>query len=241
MLDLGDGQVMTPGEVSTAHPLPFPLRSTVTIRTGAPELPRTTHKIEIAFEAKPFGKLKLKVEDAITDEVREPYRIPRAEGDDYAPEIIRKRQALAEEVSGIKLRHLTHYSFDPHMVKGNCEHFAGVAQVPIGLAGPIRIHGEHADGEFLIPLATSEGTLVASYNRGIKVLNLAGGVHATVLADAMQRAPVFVFANARGSRNFLDWIQANLDDIRRQAEATSSIARLQHIDPYVPAVRLPAV
>jgi len=68
-----------------------------------------------------------------------------------------------------------------------------VAQVPIGLAGPLKVNGEHAVGEFLIPLATTEGTLVASYSRGMKVLNLAGGVTCTVLADAMQRAPVFVF------------------------------------------------
>ena len=61
--------------------------------------------------------------------------------------------------------------------KGNIENFTGVAQVPIGLAGPLKVNGEHAQGEFLIPLATTEGTLVASYNRGIKVLNLSGGVH----------------------------------------------------------------
>jgi hydroxymethylglutaryl-CoA reductase (NADPH) len=231
-LDLGDGRVVTPREVSAAHPLPFPLRSTVTIRTGAPKLPQTRHEIEIAFEARPFGELKLKVEDAIADDTKNGHRIPRAETDDYTPEIIRQRQALAEQISGVKLRHLPHYSFDPHQVKGNCENFAGVAQVPIGFAGPIRIHGEHADGEFLIPLATSEGTLVASYSRGMKVLNLSGGVHATVLADAMQRAPVFVFQSARASRDFLQWIEANFDKIREQAEATSSVARLQHIDPY---------
>lgn len=54
--------------------------------------------------------------------------------------------------------------------------FIGVAQVSLGIAGPIKINGEHAKGDFLIPLATSEGTLVASYNRGMKVVNLCGGV-----------------------------------------------------------------
>ena len=62
------------------------------------------------------------------------------------------------------------------MTRGNIENFIGVAQVPIGLAGPLLVNGEHAQGEFLIPLATTEGTLVASYNRGMKVLNLSGGV-----------------------------------------------------------------
>ena len=82
-----------------------------------------------------------------------------------------------EEFSGVKLQHLNQYSFDPHLTSGNIENFTGVAQVPIGFAGPLQINGEHAQGEFLIPLATTEGTLVASYNRGMKVLNLCGGRH----------------------------------------------------------------
>ena len=104
---------------------------------------------------------------------------------------------------------------------------------PSACAGPLRVRGEHADGEFLIPLATSEGTLVASHNRGIKVLNACGGVKSTVVADAMQRAPVFVFADARAGREFVAWVNANVERIREEAEATSSVAKLLYIDPYV--------
>ena len=109
----------------------------------------------------------------------------------------------------------------------------GVAEVPIGLAGPLHVCGEFADGEYLIPLATTEGTLVASHNRGMKVLNLSGGVKTTVMADAMQRAPVFVLKDARACRDFVEWVQSHGDPIRREAEATSSVAKLQYIDPYV--------
>ena len=105
--------------------------------------------------------------------------------------------------------------------------------MPIGIAGPLQVHGENTDCEVLIPLATSEGTLVASYNRGMKVLNMCGGVQATVVADAMQRAPVFVFRNARAGREFANWVQANVAEIRAVAEATSKVARLQYIDPYL--------
>jgi hydroxymethylglutaryl-CoA reductase (NADPH) len=205
----------------------------VTIQTGATDLPNTRHEIEIAFEARPFGKLKLKVEDDVSEAATQTLRIPRDETDDYAPEIIRARRAFVEKTTGVKPHHIFQHSFDPHAVKGNCENFTGVAQVPIGIAGPLTVHGEHADGEFLIPLATSEGTLVASYSRGMKVLNLCGGVTVTVMADAMQRAPVFVFANARACRHFVDWVEENLPSIREQAEATSSVAKLKYIDPYV--------
>jgi len=67
----------------------------------------------------------------------------------------------------------------------------------------------------------------------MKVLKLCGGVKATVMADAMQRAPVFVFRDARACRDFVNWVQANVGDIRVQAESTSSVAKLQYIDPYV--------
>src|SRR5690606_36341941 len=144
-----------------------------------------------------------------------------------------KRQDFVKEFTGAELKHVRQYSFDPHITAGNCEHFVGVAQIPIGIAGPIIIDGEAAKGEFLVPLATSEGTLVASYNRGIKVINLCGGVKCTVQRDAMQRAPVFVFEDARAARDFVDWVKAHFSKIAEEAESTSSIARLQYIDPYL--------
>ncbi len=231
--DLEDGSEMRVGQVDAAHPLPFPLRSVVTIRTAAPALAKGKHQIEIAVETRPFGKLQFQAEDTVTEGERPAPHMPRDEHDDYSPEIIRQRQAVIQQFTGITPHHIAGYSFDPHLAKGNCENFVGVAQIPIGCAGPLLVRGEHADGEFLIPLATSEGTLLASHNRGIKVLNACGGVKCTVVADAMQRAPVFVFADARAGRDFVAWVQANLEKIREEAEATSSVAKLLYIDPYV--------
>jgi len=232
-LETGEPRVLTAAQISSAHPLPFPLRSTVTVQTDGVELAQGRHEIEIAFETRPFGRVRFTVEDAIGgDQDRGPH-IPRDERDDYAPEIVRARQAFVEAASGVKLRHLAQYSFDPHLAKGNCENFTGAAQVPVGFAGPLRINGEYAQGDFLIPLATSEGTLVASYNRGMKALNACGGVKVTVVDDAMQRAPVFVFPDARAGRDFAHWVEGSLEPIRREAEATSSVARLLSIEPYL--------
>ncbi len=105
--------------------------------------------------------------------------------------------------------------------------------IPTGLIGPIRVNGVHAHGDYYVPLATTEGTLVASYNRGIKVLNLSGGVTCTVVGDCMQRAPVFVFDSAREARNFSKWVDDNLAEIREHAEGTSSVAKLLYIDQYL--------
>ncbi len=160
--------------------------------------------------------------------------LPYAKDDeDYAPEMVRRRQSYVEDATGTKLEHLVHYSFDPRRTKGNIERFTGVAQVPVGLAGPLIVHGEHAEGPFLIPLATPEGSLVASYSRGMKLINLSGGVRCTVAGDGMQRAPVFVFDSAREARDFRPWVEERMDEVRRRAEATDPFVRLQHIDYYL--------
>lgn len=152
---------------------------------------------------------------------------------DHAPAAIARRQAYVEQSAGIHLDHVRRFSFDPASTRGNIESLIGVAQVPLGVAGPLRINGEYAAGEFLIPLATTEGSLVASYNRGMKVLNLAGGVTCTIAEDHMQRAPVFVFRSARDARDFRDWVHAHFEDIRRVAEATSHVAKLLEIETYL--------
>ncbi len=92
--------------------------------------------------------------------------------------------------------------------------------------------GEHAKGEFYVPLATTEGTLVASYNRGMKLLHRAGGVRATVLDDVMQRAPAFGFDGAREARAFGEWVTASFPAIKRAAEATTRSGRLRDIEQY---------
>ncbi|NIK72768.1 hydroxymethylglutaryl-CoA reductase (NADPH) [Thermonema lapsum] len=211
----------------------FPLRKQIELMVPCQPLPEGMHHIEVEFKASPFGNLTIKTDDAIKKEPEDLKRIPRDPSDDYSESIIKARQKFVEEFTGKKLEHVPHYSFDPHITQGNCEHFIGVAQVPMGIAGPLKINGEHAQGEFLIPLATSEGTLVASYNRGMKVLNLSGGVTCTVIGDAMQRAPVFIFENAREAREFAKWVEDNFDHIAREAEATSSVAKLKEIDTYL--------
>lgn len=234
-MDLGNGVLVKPDEVRQ-NPIDFPLRKTIDVRCAIPHLAPGMHRVECKFDTKPFGTLTLKVDGAIHHIEPEPKKvIPRSRDDDYAAGIISERQGFLEKSTGVALNHLKNFSFDTSILKGNIEHFIGVAQVPIGLAGPVEVHGEHAHGEFLIPMATTEGTLVASYNRGMKVLNLSGGVRVTVSGDAMQRAPVFVFDTAVQARDFSAWVQQNFARIAEEAEATSSVARLISIDPYLAA------
>jgi hydroxymethylglutaryl-CoA reductase (NADPH) len=159
-------------------------------------------------------------------------RIPRDPANDYAPAAIRARQEFLHEQTASKIEHVSSYSLDPETLPGNVENFIGVAQVPMGLAGPLLVNGEHAQGEFYVPLATTEGTLVASYSRGMKLCREAGGITATVIDDRMQRAPVFSFDNAREARAFGIWLDEHFAEIAAAAESTTKSGKLLDIQKF---------
>jgi hydroxymethylglutaryl-CoA reductase (NADPH) len=159
-------------------------------------------------------------------------KIPRDSTDDYTASAIKARQEFIREHTDSPAEHVANYSLDPSTLPGNIESFFGVAQVPIGLAGPLLVNGEHAQGEFFVPLATTEGTLVASYNRGMKLTREAGGITTTVLDDKMQRAPVFSFDNARDARDFGLWLKENFDGIAAAAQTTTTSGKLIEIQQF---------
>ena len=159
-------------------------------------------------------------------------RIPRDAANDYTKDLAGRRREFVRERTGADLEHVGRYSFDPSALPGNVENFLGAAQVPIGVAGPLRINGEHAQGDFYVPLATTEGTLVASYNRGMRLLTESGGVKATVVEDNMQRAPVFIFEDALQAREFGTWVDEHFDQIKQAAESTTRSGKLTYIGQY---------
>ena len=232
-LSLTDGTTLPASEVSASNPLVFALKDVVTVHVPGIQAKEGVHELRLKFGIEGMGDLKFKVKDSVQAERPNRVTVPRDRADDFAEAAIQDRQAFVEEYTGKSFEHIKQYSFDPHITAGNVESFIGVAQVPIGVAGPLTVNGEHAKGDFLIPMATAEGTLVASYNRGMKVLNLSGGVKCTISDDAMQRAPVFIFEDARGARDFKEWLADNFDEIAAQAEATTSIGKLKEIDTYL--------
>jgi len=229
-----EGQPVKASEVNENNAIQFLLGQTVDIHVQTDALEKDKeHCLNFAFQTEPFGPLNFEVTDTITDKDRVKTGIPHDRNHNYEPEIIQQRQEFVGNYSGVTIEHINKYSFDPKVTQGNIENFTGVAQVPIGFAGPLKVNGEHADGEFLIPLATTEGTLVASYNRGIKMINLCGGITTTISDDMMQRAPVFSFDSARKAMTFARWIDENIEELRKQAEATSNVAKLIGIQKFL--------
>ena len=145
-----------------------------------------------------------------------------------------RRKALEKKL-GVKLEHIGHYSIDPEQLIGrNIENMIGVVQIPMGVAGPLKINGEYAKGEFYIPLATTEGALVASVNRGCSALTEAGGVKTTLIDDKMTRAPLLKCPDARKAREVAEWVKANIDYL--QEKAVSKVTRhgkLRDVKPFI--------
>nr|MCU0255647.1 hypothetical protein [Vicinamibacterales bacterium] len=152
-----DGQALAAAGVSRQAPVEFPLRKAIHVELQGVVLGPGKHQVSIAVEADPFGELSLSVEDSIAHAAPPTDALPYDKEQNQSPEIIGARQAFVEQKTGVRLRHVAHYSIDPSTTRGNVENFTGVAQVPIGVAGPLRVNGEHAQGEFFVPMATTEG------------------------------------------------------------------------------------
>jgi hydroxymethylglutaryl-CoA reductase (NADPH) len=110
--------------------------------------------------------------------------------------------------------------------KHNIEHFIGTVKVPIGLAGPLRVNGLFARGDYYVPLATTEAALVASYSRGSHLISEAGGCTAILLNEGVSRAPGFAFRNLREAGLFVLWATEHIDDFRQAAESTTRFGKL---------------
>ncbi len=144
------------------------------------------------------------------------------------------RRRTLSKLKEADLEHIGHYSLDAERASTrHCENFMGVAQVPMGITGPIKIQGEHVDSdeEVYVPLATTEGALIASISRGCRALREAGGAVVRVDDVGMTRAPVFRTSGIEETRRFLDWIEEHRERIREVVEGTSRFLKLQDIRP----------
>jgi hydroxymethylglutaryl-CoA reductase (NADPH) len=144
------------------------------------------------------------------------------------------RRTYLEQERGVSLSKLGSFTMDiDRAVKRNIENMIGAVQIPVGVAGPLRVKGEWADGTYYLPLATTEGALVASVNRGCSAISRAGGADVRILRDGMTRAPVFAARDIRHARDVADWISSHIDDLREAATSTTSHGKLLSCVPYV--------
>jgi hydroxymethylglutaryl-CoA reductase (NADPH) len=156
--------------------------------------------------------------------------VPRFTAQGYSAEDIAARRRWVEERTGAPLPHVGSHSVAGEAMRGNVENPIGAAQVPLGVAGPLAIQGEHALGVFYVPLATSEGAIVRSYERGMVALTRAGGVVTRLDADENRVAPIFHFDDVAAARSFSRQLDEWLPELRAAAEATTRHGRLLRLE-----------
>lgn len=151
-----------------------------------------------------------------------------------AKEAVELRRRALGNILGKTFEQVGYCSIDAERASGrNIENMIGAAQIPLGVAGPVKLMGEYADGEFYIPLATTEGALVASTNRGCSVINAAGGASVRIFGDRMTRAPVFRAKDVAAAARFVDWVKANYGRLVEKAASTTKFGELVGVEPYV--------
>ena len=168
----------------------------------------------------------------MTEEFGLEHLLPRLKDGGYDAERVARRRAWLEKRTGAALANTGALSFDPEILRGNIENLIGVAQVPVGIAGPVLIHGQHAQGLFYVPMATTEGALIRSYERGMMALTRAGGVQTAVLGDENQTAPTFFFPDVESAAAFEPWVIANFPAMQAAAATTTRHGRLKNVRCY---------
>ncbi len=143
------------------------------------------------------------------------------------------RRLFLEKKLGVSLSSIASTILDFEELYGrNIENAIGAVQVPVGVAGPLRVNGDYAKGEFYIPLATTEGALVASVNRGCKAVTLSGGARVKIVRDGMTRAPLLWTPSVEEASRLVEWVRENFQGVKAAAESTTRHGRLVEVQPF---------
>jgi hydroxymethylglutaryl-CoA reductase (NADPH) len=154
--------------------------------------------------------------------------------DEYSAEALEQRRAFLRQ-RGFSIDQLEGKGpeIEADALRANIESLIGFARIPVGVIGPLRINGVNARGDFYVPMATTEGALVASYQRGARMLSLCGGASAICLVESVSRAPGFVFANLAEAGAFVAWVITKVPEMKGKVRESSRFAELVDLEPTI--------
>jgi hydroxymethylglutaryl-CoA reductase (NADPH) len=160
-------------------------------------------------------------------------RVPHDAQRDYEEGFVAERRAWLSRRTGSAFRHIARYSIDPGEARGNIENFIGVAQVPLGVVGPLQVRGRLAEGTFYVPFATTEGALVATYQRGAIAVTRAGGARTSLIKDENHLDPVFVVRDLDEAERLVAWIRDHFAELKDRVREATGHGELVEIVPYI--------
>lgn len=160
-------------------------------------------------------------------------RIPHDNKRNYDEDYVEERRHWLSSQTKKKYSHISKYSIKSEEVMGNIENFIGVAQVPIGLVGPLKVEGDFAKGTFYVPFATTEGAMVSTYQRGAIALTKSGGVKATVVKDENFLDPIFILASMEKAKELVRWVDNNFAKLKSKVKEATSHGELISVSSYI--------
>ncbi len=149
---------------------------------------------------------------------------------------VKLRRLAIQEFAKLEFENIQNFSLDVEVAsKKNIENMIGAVQIPLGVAGLLKVNGEYANSRYYIPLATTEGALVASVNRGCSVITKSGGANVRVFEDEMTRAPVFKLDSLERAKKFYEWVKCPeiFEQMKVVAEKTTRFGKLLSVKPFV--------
>ncbi len=201
-------------------------------------LDRSLKLLEKVFHDNSLDSFRQRLDNRPVEEKPLPGKIPAR--NDFDEEGLKKRQDFLAS-QGIKIEHIKdigNKEIALEELEGIIENHIGFCTIPVGVIGPLRINGINANGDFYVPLATTEGALVASYNRGTHVISHSGGARAVCFSEAVLRSPCFVFKDIVQAGEFLYWLLPKIGELAGIINTKTSHGELIDIKPSIngPAV-----
>ncbi|MDR2548614.1 MAG: hydroxymethylglutaryl-CoA reductase [Desulfobulbus sp.] len=188
---------------------------------------QNSHKIEQLAATLLGERSQEEVRKRLEADTKTPYaRLANVKG--TAPEALRSRwEDLLGQ--GRPIPSALYNGEDMDVYGANIENCIGTVKLPVGIAGPLRVNGSFAKGDYYLPLATTEAALVASYHRGAVILSKSGGCSAVILAEGVTRSPGFAFASIGDMLIFAHWVLTHKDKLKEVAATTTRFGVLQDI------------
>ena len=144
------------------------------------------------------------------------------------------RRAYLERSLGISLSSIASTILDFDELYGrNIENPIGAVQIPVGIVGPLRVNGEYAQGDFYVPLVTTEGALVASVNRGVKAVTESGGATVRIVKDHMTRAPLLWTPGIVEALRLVEWIKEHQEELKARVGEVTRHGKLVEAQPFI--------
>jgi len=156
--------------------------------------------------------------------------VPRFTGQGYDAEQVQQRREWLERKLGVSFPLIAAGAIPTEQMRGNIENPIGTAQMPLGVAGPMLVNGNHARGLFYVPMATTECALVRSYERGMAMLTRAGGVTTRIFLDENVVCPTFFFESVDEAERFVSALPAHFEALCAEAGSTTKHGRLTRVD-----------